>query len=136
MNNVFEYFSKLPGSVKWALFFVHVSWVFFIISLYAIYLPGYSVLRFVIMGLACCYMVTKFYSWGRMLALLGNAMILLYCIFFSLIFFGKDQVLFFTSIGNVILFSLASYFLWTEETAFFFKTYRASKEKARDDGKG
>lgn len=128
MNQLLSYFEPFPRSAKNGIIALFAAWIFFIFSLHWYYLPGQNVSRILIIAAATCFVVVRGYNWGRILCLLANVMISLWCVVFAAAFWGVDTGKFVVSVVNVILFSAATYYLWTKTSSAFFKTFRSSPE--------
>ena len=118
---------QYPKSVRQAVIFTVFSWLFFLLSLYTYLTPGILDTRIAICAAVAIYFVYSVRNWGRMISLMGNAMAILYALFLCAIFvMGDKPMLAVLCAVNILLFSVASYFLIIKETANFFKTYRQS----------
>ena len=128
MNQIIAYFDPFPNSAKNGIISLVAAWMFFLISLYSYYLPGELPFRIMIIAIGMCYIVVKVYNWGRILCLVSNLMLIVWCVIFAMAFFNRNQAAFAASILNVALFSAATYFLWIKESAEFFKTFRINHQ--------
>lgn len=133
MDQILNYFKPFPATTRYGLLCLAAAWLCFIFSLYHFFGPGQDWSRIIIIGAAMGCVVVSGYAWGRILCLISNIMIVLYCIFFSLIFFDRNPVAFAASIVVLVLFAGATYFFWTKESATFFKTFRKSASGSHPD---
>jgi len=139
MNQLFSFLDPFPSSAKNGILALFAGWIFFLISLYTYYLPGENPSKEVLVAIALCYVVAKGFNWGRILCLLANIMLIIWCAVFAAAYFypqfiklyGKHTA-FGASLVNLAFFSMSTYFLFKKETSEFFKTFR----KKGTDGSG
>jgi len=117
-------FEDFPQSVKNGLVFLFISWGWCFLTLY-LYLydpPEQIPYRQVLSGIAICISILTIKNWARMLSILCNVMIIIQ---FSPVFFTdvmNDNITRGLVIGlNMILFTLACYYMFIKSTADFFK---------------
>lgn len=134
-----EHLQQFPPTARKAVLLLFIGWALLLVSLYQYFLPGFDLIRFVIIGVLMCFFTYQVYPWARILCLVSNAMIVIYfsLIAAQLIIVGR---LIGASIATiiVIVFAASGYFLMVRQTTDFFKTFRASSSEAPDgegDGK-
>ncbi len=113
-------FKKYPKSVHTALIFLYIGWAWFLMLLYM--LVNEINMRMFIIALSMCILVIRRFNWARVLCLLCNALMIIYCSLFIIDFWqkGLEKNALLMAI-NVILFICSSYYLFIKETAEFFK---------------
>jgi hypothetical protein len=112
-----------PKTVRIALYFLLAAWASFLWSVYQYYPPGF-LSRFAIAGALVIFFTLRLKNWARMLCLFANAMVILYCSFFGLIFAIKappDMMAAFFSALSVLLFLISTYFFLVKPTREFYK---------------
>ena len=117
MPNIFVDFRRYPASVQKGLVLLLVGWGWFFVSLYGFYLKEQTPDKMLIVGAAIAFLALSMKNWARMLCLLCNAMAILWCLGFAVLFFGQNQALFLVSVVNVLLFSLATFYLAVKPSA-------------------
>ena len=121
-------FNAIPTSVKSGLILLLLGWIWFLFSVYYYYDKSFWE-RFLIGGVIVIICVLQFKKWTYVLALLCNAMTILYCGFFTLVFHlsGADPQIVTVSAINVLLFGFSSYFLLQKNAVSFFRSNETSK---------
>lgn len=112
-----------PKTVRMALYFLLAGWASFLWSVYQYYAPEF-LSRFAIAGALAIFFTMRLKNWARMLCLCANAMVILYCSFFGLVFAIKappDMGAAFFSALSVLLFLISTYFLLVKPTREFYK---------------
>jgi hypothetical protein len=130
-----QHLQQFPPSARKAVLLLFAGWLILLVSLYTYFLPGYDLIRFVIIGVLMCFFTYQAYPWARVLCLVGDAMVIVY---FSLIATQLFRVGRLTGalIASVIVivFAASGWFLLVRESANFFKTFRSSTDDAQDAG--
>lgn len=121
-------FNAIPTSVKSGLILLLLGWIWFLFSVYHYYDKSFWE-RFLIGGVVIVFCVFQFKKWAHALALLCNAMTILYCGFFALVFHlsGENPQIVIVSAINVLLFGFSSYFLLQKNAINFFRSNAPSK---------
>lgn len=112
-----------PKTVRLALYTLLAAWASFLWSVYQYYPAGFLG-RFAIAGALAIFFTLRLKNWARMLCLFANAMVILYCSFFGLVFATKvppDMMAAFFSALNALLFLICTYFLLVKPTREFYK---------------
>jgi hypothetical protein len=112
-----------PKSVRLALYTLLAAWASFLWSVYQYYPAGF-LSRFAIAGALVIFFTLRLKNWARMLCLFSNAMVILYCSFFGLVFATKappDMAAAFFSALSALLFLISAYFLLVKPTREFYK---------------
>jgi hypothetical protein len=112
-----------PKTVRIALYSLLAAWVSLLWSVHQYYAPEFFS-RFAIAGALVVFFMLRLKNWARMLCLCANAMVVLYCSFFGLIFAMKappDMAAAFFSALSVLLFLISTYFLLVKPTREFYK---------------
>ena len=122
MVQVIEEYKSFPNSVRNAILFLFAGWVWHYISLYRYFFRGEVPFNQIVIGLSICYFVFRIKSWARVLCIVCNILIVVMylSVFLSFLAAGKTHYAAVSGI-NVVLFSLASYFLFVGESSRFFK---------------
>ncbi len=130
-----QHLQQFPPSARKAVLLLFAGWLILLVSLYTYFLPGYDLIRFVIIGVLMCFFIYQAYPWARVLCLVGDAMVIIY---FSLIATQLFRVGRLTGalIASVIVivFAASGWFLFVRESANFFKTFRSPTDDAQDAG--
>ena len=118
-------FEKLPPKVKYAIITLFSAWGFFVLA-QAFF---YGRISFILstMGIFCCVIAYSLKNWGRIVCILMNLFIVgAHAV--NLYNLSREDALVsgpaLIALGNIALFSAATYFLLNRETALFFKTKR------------
>ena len=112
-----------PKTVRIALYSLLAAWASLLWSVYQYYAPEF-LSRFAIAGALLFFFMLRLKNWARMLCLCANAMVILYCSLFGLIFATKappDMMAAFFSALSVLLFLVSTYFLLVKPTREFYK---------------
>jgi hypothetical protein len=115
--------NSYPRTVRIALYFLIAAWVSLLWTVYQYYPSGF-LSRFAIAGAVTIFFTLRLKNWTRMLCLFANAMVILYCSIFGLVFATKtppDSAAAFFSALNVLLFLICTYFLLVKPTREFYK---------------
>jgi hypothetical protein len=121
-----------PTNVRISLYSLLMAWAILLWSVHQYYGQEFFS-RFAIGGLLIVYFMLRLKNWARMLCLCANAMTILYCSLFGLIFtMGevKNPLAVFFSALCVLLFLINSYFLLTKATREFYKLAGAPEDSA------
>ena len=118
----------MPTSVKSGLVLLLIAWIWFLFSVYQYYDKSFWE-RFLIGGVIMMVCVLRFKRWAHALALLCNAMTILYCGFFTVVFHlsGVSPQIVTVSAINVLLFGFSSYYLLHKSAISFFGYREPSK---------
>lgn len=125
-------FDKLPRNVKYAIITLFSAWGFFVLAQVIVY----SRISFILttVGIFCCVMVYSFKNWGRIVCILLN-LFMVAASSINLYHLGTEGTLVVgptvIALGNVVLFSTATWFLLTGETARFFKSGQGQPNSGR-----
>jgi urea transporter len=121
-----------PTAVRIAFYSLFTAWVTFLWSVYQYYGQEFFG-RFAIGGVLIVFFMLRLKNWARMLCLCANAMTILYCSLFGLVFTlgetGNPAAVFFSALC-VFIFLINSYFLLTKPTREFFKLAGAPEGSA------
>lgn len=125
-------FEQLPRNVKNAVITLFSAWGFFVLA-QAFF---YGRISFILstLGIFCCVIVYSFKNWGRIVCILLNFFMVAASLV-NLYHSGTEGTMAIgptiIALGNIILFSAATYFLLNRETALFFK--RKNQQGGRRD---
>jgi hypothetical protein len=121
-----------PTAVRISLYSLLMAWAVLLWSVYRYYGQEFFS-RFAIGGFLIVFFMLRLKNWARMLCLCANAMAILYCSLFGLIFSlgeAKNTPAVFFSALCVLLFVINSYFLLTKATREFYKLASAPEDSA------
>jgi hypothetical protein len=122
MVHVLDDFKAFPNSVRNGLLFLVIGWIWHYFSLYRYFFNGNIPFNQIVIGVSICYFVFRIKNWARVLCLVSNSLIILMYLSVTYSFFvmGKPHLGVVSGL-NVILFSIATYFLAIGESSGFFK---------------
>ena len=133
--SIFE-FKSIPNDVKNGLLFLYLGWLWFYIASYFFYLNGEIPWKFIAGGAVICVLVSQFKNYARVLCLLFNIMMILWCVLLSALFFKQFTDKFIASVVNFILFSLSTFYLFKKDAADFFKAQSQPAPKGQPSSSG
>ena len=126
-------FSLFPKKVKNGIIFLFSAWIFFILSQAVLY--GTVSLLHTTLGMLCCVIVYSIHNWGRIACIIYN-IILIAAGLYNLYALNSSGMLYSTpsavNLINIILFSIATYYLFSSETSSFYKSGKESFPKDTD----
>ncbi|TFG93862.1 MAG: hypothetical protein E4H15_00085 [Syntrophobacterales bacterium] len=126
-------FSRFPKKVKNGIFFLFSAWIFFIIS--QAVLSGTVSLLHTTLGMLCCVMVYSIRNGGRIACIIYNIALIAAGLYNLYVLTGSGMLYSAPSavnLINIILFSIATYYLLSGETASFYKSGKESLPKGAD----
>ena len=135
MLDFFSKYDVLPKSVKIGIILLLISWCWFYVSAFYLFLAKDIDTRLLLVGPMICLAVVNLVNWARILCLTSNAMvILLFAVLAYLFFSSNNMINFLAALVTIAFFAVTSYFLAVKETSDFFKTYH--KAAGSDDQEG
>lgn len=120
---------SIPTSVQAGIGFLLAGWVSFLTGVWFYYGKEFFQ-KFFIAGLVTLFCITRFKNWARILALLSNTIIAIYCGFFTAIFYlskGSPLAILISG-GTVLLFIGSCLFLLKKDGVAFFKASSKTPE--------
>jgi len=126
-------FSRFPKKVKTGILFLFSAWIFFIISQVA--LSGTVSLLHTTLGMLCCVMVYAIRNGGRIACIIYNVALIAAGLYNLYILIGSGMLNSAPSavnLVNIILFSIATYYLLSGEAASFYKSDKENLPKDTD----
>ncbi|MDO9515205.1 MAG: hypothetical protein Q7J01_03780 [Syntrophales bacterium] len=126
-------FSWFPKKVKNGILFLFSAWIFFILS--QVILSGTVSLLHTTLGMLCCVMVYAIRNGGRIACILYNIALIAAGLYNLYVLIGSGMLYSAPSAVNLInitLFSIATYYLLSGETASFYKNGKESLPKGSD----
>jgi hypothetical protein len=120
---------SIPTSVKAGIGLLLAGWLSFLPSVWFFYSKDFFQ-KFFIAGLVTVFCISRLKDWARILALLSNTIIAIYCGFFAVIFYlGKGNPLAVVLSGcTLVLFVCSSIFLLKKDGVAFFKARTKTQE--------
>lgn len=132
MVHVIEEFKAFPNSVRNAIVFLIAGWLWHYVSLYRYFYGGNIPFRQIVIGVSVCFFVFRIRNWARVLCIVCNILIVVMYLTVTVSFLTAGKTHYAMVAGfNVILFSLATYFLVVGESSRFFK--ERSPAPVKDD---
>ncbi len=128
-------FSRFPKKVKNGIVFLFSAWIFFIIS--QVVLSGTVSLLHTTLGMLCCVLVYSIRNGGRIACIIYNITLIaaelykLYALTGSGMLYSTPSAAA-AGLINIILFSIATYYLLSGETASFYKNGKEGLPKDTD----
>ena len=126
-------FSRFPKKVKNGIIFLFSAWIFFILSQAVLY--GTVSLLHITLGMLCCVMVYSIHNWGRIACIIYN-IILIAAGLYKLYVLNNSGMLYSApsavNLIGIILFSIATYYLFSGETSLFYKSVKKGFPKDVD----
>lgn len=120
-------FSQFPKKVKRGIIFLFSAWIFFTLS--QAILHGTVSLLHTTLGMLCCVMVYSIRNGGRIACIIYNVTLIIAGLY-DLYLLTANKMLYSppsaVHLINVILFSVATYYLFSGETASFYKNGKES----------
>ena len=131
MVQAVEMFKTYPGSVRNALIFLFSGWIWHYVSLYRYFFHGDLPANQIVIGVSLCYFVFRIKNWARILCIVCNILIIAMYLSVGFSFMAGGKIHFAVVSGiNVVLFSLASFYLFTGATARYFKEHSPRPSEA------
>ncbi|MBI9084322.1 MAG: hypothetical protein JEZ11_12040 [Desulfobacterales bacterium] len=122
MVHVIEEFKAFPNSVRNAIVFLVAGWLWHYVSLYRYFYSGNIPFKQIVIGVSVCFFVFRIRNWARVLCIVCNILIVVMYLTVTFSFLSAGKTHYATVAGfNVVLFSLATYFLAVGESSRFFK---------------
>lgn len=115
-------FSQFPKNVKKGIIVLFAAWLFFTLS--QVVLHGTVSLLHTTLGMLCCVMVYSIRNGGRIACIVYNIILIAAGLHDLYVLAGKGMMYSLSSAAglmNIILFSVATYYLLNRETASFYK---------------
>ena len=130
MVHVIEEFKAFPPSVKNAIIFLVAGWIWHYTSLYRYFFNGTIPFNQIVIGVSVCFFVFRVKKWARVLCIVCNILIVMMYLSVTISFLSAGKTHYAAVSGfNVVLFSLATYFLAVGESSRFFKERSPTPEK-------
>ena len=124
MVQVIEVFKGYPASVRNAIMFLCFSWLWHYVSLYRYFFHGDLPFNQIVIGVSICYFVFRIKNWARVLCIVCNILIIVMYLSLTFSFMTAAKTHFAAISGiNVLLFSMATYYLFVGESSRFFKAH-------------
>ena len=129
MSDAIEGFKESPPSVKNGFTVLVLAWAWHLVCIHRYFLRGDVHWQQIVMGLLVCAFVFLLKNWGRVLCIVCNILIISMYLLLGAYYYSNGEVrLGLIALLNVALFSLATYFLFTGDTAAFFKSKIPKKD--------
>jgi hypothetical protein len=121
---------SIPASVKAGIGLLFAGWVSFLIGIWFFYGQEFFQ-KFAIAGLVTLFCITRFKNWARILVLLSNTIIAIYCGLFGALFYlnKANPLAVVLSACIVVLLTSSSIFLLKKDAVAFFKAHSKTEEK-------
>ena len=112
------------------------SWLWFLVYIYLLVQDADWVSRLAIALVLLSIFLVRASNWARMIALMSNAMAILFLIFLAVTLFNtRNATGAWVVIGNLAAFGLSTYCLVLPATVDFFRKHSASgSDQAQDNG--
>ena len=111
-----------------------LSWTWFLLYIYILTQDLVWIRNLAIAIVLLSIFILRANNWARMIALMANAMAILFLGFLAFVFFTTNLKDFFIVAANMVLFVLAIYFFYVPATAQFFKFHSRPAENKADKG--
>ncbi len=135
-DNLIDKLNVFPESVKNAILFLALGWIWHYIALYTNFLKGQIPTRQLIIGASMFFLVhqmTGKKGWARALCMLCNVFIIVQYLPLVVTFFGGGAFKFGLIAGlTVLLFSTSTYYFAIKESSVFFKKQEKQNEESLD----
>ena len=101
-----------------------ISWLWFVFYIYFLTQDSNWALKLAIALILLAIFIVRASNWARIIALMSNAMAILFLIFLAFVLFkAEDMNNVLLVSGNFVVFCLSAYFLAIPSTADFFKKH-------------
>ncbi len=120
-------FSQFPKKVKKGILFLFGAWIFFVLSQMVLY--GTVSFLHLTLGMLCCVMVYAIRNVGRIACVIYNIVLIVLGLYNLYVLAGNVMLYSIpaaVNMINIILFSVATYYLLSGETASYFKKSKES----------
>ena len=126
-------FGQFPKKVKTGILFLLSAWIFFTLS--QAVLHGTISLLHTTLGMLCCVMVYAIRNGGRIACILYNIILIIAGLYDLYVLTAEKMLSSLSSavsLINIILFSIATYYLLSHETSSFYKNAKGGSLKDPD----
>ncbi len=119
-------FAELPMRVKLAIATFFAGWLahfFLILSIFRDQIPQTMLLQQGALAVISCFVLLKLKNWARILCITGNVIVILFYLVLLATVMGASAKTGITALAvmNLALFAVSTFFLWSGESADFFK---------------
>jgi hypothetical protein len=115
-------FGQFPKKVQKGILFLFGAWIFFVLSQMILY--GTVSFLHLTLGMLCCVMVYAIRNGGRIACVVYNMVLVVSWLYNLYVLAGTGMLYSYpasVNMINIILFSLATYYLLSKETAVYYK---------------
>ena len=135
MQEFIKKFKSYPASVKNAVIYEVIAWIWWFIYCYAIFTKGQVPVKHVFSGIAICYFIISLKPWGRILAMTCNLLFIMVLlqVGITLLMQGSINPTFVFITTDIVLLAISTYYLFKKETADFFKAMNPKPEPPKEE---